>query len=63
MSPIFSQAKNCLRRKKKMESVREGKETALENIHHMLSIIQQAESNKMVRIHLWVISLLPVLIN
>ena len=45
------QAKNALRRKKKIESLRDGKETALENIRHMLRIIQQVESDKMVRIN------------
>ena len=44
------QAKNALRRKKKIESLRDGKETALENIRHMLRIIQQVEGDKMVRI-------------
>ena len=43
------QAKNCLVRKKKIETLRDGKETALENIRHMLRVIQQVETDKMVR--------------
>ena len=48
---VTFQAKNALKRKKKIESLRDGKETALENIRHMLRIIQQVESDKMVKIN------------
>ncbi|KAI0210477.1 hypothetical protein LSAT2_004776, partial [Lamellibrachia satsuma] len=45
---LKTSAKNALKRKKKIESLRDGKETALENIRHMLRIIQQVETDKMV---------------
>ena len=43
------QAKSCLRKKKKLEQIRDQKEKSLENLQQIMSAIQQADSNKMVR--------------